>query len=153
MRNASRNLAVLAATFSLGALAATASAQSLKGRWAATITQGGVTIPFRLDIAGDGDKAVGTLYNGEDKETTTSASIRDGKVELVFEHYLTAIIANVKDGELDGQVGERHPHGDRNPRVGPGVPDHRNRSRPGDRVAGRNGSGRRPAAAGARFEA
>jgi thiol-disulfide isomerase/thioredoxin len=80
------------------------SAVKLDGRWAATVNQGGIVIPFRLDISTSGDSVVGTLYNGEDKETTTSASIRDGQVELNFEHYLTSIKATVKDGELDGEI-------------------------------------------------
>jgi thiol-disulfide isomerase/thioredoxin len=100
-----KNIAVVAAVaFGIGAGAAAAQAESLEGRWAATVVQGGTAIPFRLDIAGDGDKVVGTLYNGEDKEFTTSASIHDGKVELNFLHYLVAISATVKDGELDGKV-------------------------------------------------
>jgi len=85
-------------------IAAAASAQNLEGRWAATVTQAGVAIPFRLDISGEGDRVVGTLYNGEDKETTTSATVRDGKVQLNFEHYLTAISAEVKNGELEGKI-------------------------------------------------
>lgn len=95
--------------FALGTLAAVgvARAESLEGRWSATIVQRGLTIPFRLDIAGDADRAVGTLYNGEDKETTTSARIRDGKVELNFEHYLVSIVATAKDGELDGKLENR----------------------------------------------
>ncbi len=89
------------------AMSTLASAQNLKGRWAANTEQGGSQIPFRLDIAGEGDKAIGTLYNGEDKEYTTSASIKDGKVELNFDHYLVSIIAEVKDGELDGRIESR----------------------------------------------
>lgn len=76
----------------------------LEGRWSATLTQAGVEIPFRLDIAGNGDKVIGTLYNGDDPKTTSNGSFRDGKLELNFEHYLTSIRATVKDGELDGQV-------------------------------------------------
>jgi len=85
-------------------MAAGASAVNLDGRWEATLTQKGLAIPFRLDISGDGDKAVGTLYNGEEKETTTSAEIKNGKVRLTFEHYLTTITADVKGEELDGVV-------------------------------------------------
>jgi len=81
-----------------------AQAQNLDGRWAATVVQSGVAIPFRLDIAGGGDNVVGTLYNGQDTETTTSASIHDGKVQLNFQHYLVAISAEVRNGELDGKV-------------------------------------------------
>ncbi len=57
--------------------AQTAAAQpsNLEGRWSASLTQGNVVIPFRLDISGTGEQVVGTLYNGADIETTTSARI------------------------------------------------------------------------------
>jgi len=100
-----RTTCILAAAFTIvTAASAQNPPQSIDGRWAATVTQAGVAIPFRLDISGEGDHVVGTLYNGEDKETTTSAAIRDGKVKLNFEHYLTSITAEVKDGELDGRI-------------------------------------------------
>lgn len=84
-----------------------AAAQDLNGRWAATMEQGGSLIPFRLDITGTGDKAVGTLYNGDEKEFTTSASIKDSKVELNFDHYLVSIVAQFKDGALYGAIESR----------------------------------------------
>ena len=96
-----RTTCIVAAALSM---VTAASAQSLAGRWAATVTQAGVAIPFRLDISGDGDHVTGTLYNGEDKETTTSATIQDGKAKLNFEHYLTSITAEVKNGELEGRI-------------------------------------------------
>ena len=68
MRNISRSLSLAAIAIGIGASAATANAEKLEGRWAATTVQGGVTIPFRLDISGEGNKVVATLYNGEDKE-------------------------------------------------------------------------------------
>lgn len=81
------------------------AAENLNGRWSATLkSASGAEIPFRLDIAANGSQVVGTLYNGRDPKTTSSASIKDGKVELNFEHYLTSIQAEVKDGELDGQI-------------------------------------------------
>jgi thiol-disulfide isomerase/thioredoxin len=105
MKHLKRNLAGAAAVaFGMSVIASGGTTGTLDGRWAATVTQGGVVIPFRLDIATKGDKVVGTLYNGEDKETTTSATVQDGKVELNFEHYLTSIRAAVKDGELDGEI-------------------------------------------------
>ncbi len=80
--------------------------ENLDGRWAATLRSGagGGEIPFRLDISSHGGQVVGTLYNGRDPKTTSSASIQDGKIELNFEHYLTSIQAEVKNGELDGQI-------------------------------------------------
>jgi thiol-disulfide isomerase/thioredoxin len=89
------------------AFAAIARGEDLSGRWAATTVQNGVTIPFRLDISGEGTNAVGTLYNGEHKQTTTSAKVENGQVEFVFDHYLVAIVATVKDGELDGRLENR----------------------------------------------
>jgi thiol-disulfide isomerase/thioredoxin len=82
------------------------AADNLNGRWAATTTQGGVTIPFRLDISGEGNSVVGTLY-GHEKEFTTSGSLKDGKLELNFDHYLVSIVATVRDGELDGTIESR----------------------------------------------
>ncbi len=85
--------------------AQSAPAQNVNGRWDASLTQGGVTIPFRLEISGGGDHLAGKLYNGEqDFETTTSASYQNGALELSFLHYLTTIKANITNGELDGQL-------------------------------------------------
>jgi hypothetical protein len=85
--------------------AGTTSKDSLEGRWAATIVQDDLTIPFRLDISGNGSQVVGNLYNGaNDFETTTSEKVENGSVELNFEHYLTSITASLKDGDLDGEL-------------------------------------------------
>jgi peroxiredoxin len=106
MMTLSRSMTGVASlVFGLGAVATAAMAQNLDGRWAATTVQGGVTIPFRLDISGNGNQLTGKLYNGaDDTETTTSASIQNGKVELNFEHYLTSIKATAANGELDGRI-------------------------------------------------
>ncbi|MBV9507191.1 MAG: TlpA family protein disulfide reductase [Acidobacteriia bacterium] len=98
----------------LSASAIPASAQSLEGRWDATVTVNGALIPFRLDISGSGSTLKGTLYNGEDKEYTTDASYQNGKLVLNMEHYLTRIAATLKDGELDGNIqmrGDKGPEG------------------------------------------
>ena len=105
MRSLSTSLTVFAAVaFGIGVAAAAPQTENLDGRWSATVEQGGVTIPFRLDISSDGGNVTGTLYNGDEKEITTSASFRNGQLELVFDHYLTTITGTVKNGELDGQV-------------------------------------------------
>ncbi len=64
----------------------------------------GTEIPFRLDIEGSGAAVKGTLYNGDDTETTTSASAGNGNVTLRWEHYLTTIVATEKGGQLAGRV-------------------------------------------------
>lgn len=94
---------MIAAGFALGFGAH--AAESLDGRWAATLkSASGVVIPFRLDISQKDGQVVGTLFNGRDPKTTSSGSIRDGKLELNFEHYLTSIRAEVKNGELEGEI-------------------------------------------------
>jgi peroxiredoxin len=101
-RSSSRSFAGVA--FAALSLSAAAFAGSLDGRWDATLVQGGTTVPFRLEISGEGDKVVGTLH-GHENENTTAGKLKDGKLELVFEHYLTTIYADVQpNGELDGRV-------------------------------------------------
>jgi len=112
MTRMSRQLAALAAVIALTG-ATTASAQSVAGRWDATLTINGTEIPFRLDIAGDGKNVVGTLFNGEQTQTTTAASFENGEVRLAFEHYLTKIIATQKGDTLDGRVEGRFGGSDR----------------------------------------
>jgi len=80
------------------------AADNLSGRYDASITLNNTVIPFRLDISGEGNNLVGTLYNGAEKETTTDATFAEGKVTLNFEHYLTKIVATEKDGKLAGEV-------------------------------------------------
>jgi thiol-disulfide isomerase/thioredoxin len=106
---ATRNLAAVAAlSLCIGSLPVVAQntlqTTNLDGRWAATLTQNALVIPFRLDISGGGNHLVGKLYNGDDNETTTSARFENGTLQLNFEHYLTSISATVKDGELDGKL-------------------------------------------------
>jgi peroxiredoxin len=84
-----------------------AGAQSAAGRWNASLNVDGTAIPFRLDIAQEGQTLTGTLYNGDDKETTTSAETQNGAIVLHFDHYLTTITAKLKDGKLEGAVDGR----------------------------------------------
>ncbi len=86
------------------AAASPAAAQALNGRWDATITINGAEIPFRLDLKQEGPQIAGTLYNGDDLETTTSGRSADGSITLEWGHYLTTIVASEKNGELVGRV-------------------------------------------------
>src|ERR1700679_2321870 len=90
------------AIFALGT--SIVSAQSVSGRWDASVTVDGNAIPFRLDVSGEGRELTGTLFNGDQKETTTSARIENGAVVLHFDHYLTTITATPKNGRLEGKV-------------------------------------------------
>lgn len=101
MRNFRALLALAAILMSITAFAET---PSFNGRWNAQVTINGTVIPFRLDISGDGADRTGTLFNGEEKQTTTSAKVEGAVLELNFEHYLTKLIVTNKDGKLDGKV-------------------------------------------------
>lgn len=88
----------------VAALTSIADAESLDGRWDAQLISQGAVIPFRLEISGTGKQLTGTLFNGDVKQTTTSASWKDGTITLDFAHYLTKIIAKPGNGELKGKV-------------------------------------------------
>jgi peroxiredoxin len=106
MKGLSRRIISLAAAVMLLATIALAQspAQSLEGRWDASVTIKDVVIPFRLDITGKGADLKGTLYNGEQTQTTTGAKLENDSLTLSFDHYLTKIIATAKDGKLEGKV-------------------------------------------------
>ncbi|HEX8999448.1 MAG TPA: hypothetical protein VGB07_06085, partial [Blastocatellia bacterium] len=88
----------------VASFAAAQQVQPLQGRWDAVVTVNGSAIPFRLDIAGKGNKVTGTLFNGEQKQTTTGAKWQGETLTLEFGHYLTKIIVTPKDGQLVGKV-------------------------------------------------
>lgn len=49
----------------------TADAQSVAGRWEATVALNGVAIPFRIELSGDGSNLIGWFFNGDDKVVST----------------------------------------------------------------------------------
>jgi thiol-disulfide isomerase/thioredoxin len=113
MRHVSTTLFGIAlVTLGVGASATAARAdspaQALDGRWDATVTIKDAVIPFRLDVATKGGTVTGTLFNGDQTQTTTNATVgKDGTVTLEFAHYLTTIKAKAtpdNNGELEGTV-------------------------------------------------
>jgi thiol-disulfide isomerase/thioredoxin len=108
MRLSSRNIGLAVIVAGLGASFAAAQstkADSLDGRWDASLDNHGTTIPFRLDISGSGPTLKGTFYDGfKPYDGTTSATFQDGKLVLNIEHYLTTITATLQDGQLVGNV-------------------------------------------------
>jgi peroxiredoxin len=81
-----------------------AGAQSVAGRWNGSLNLDGTVIPFRLNISGEGQDLRGTLFNGDQKETTTNAEWQNGSIVLHFDHYLTTITAKPIGGKLEGAV-------------------------------------------------
>lgn len=85
----------------------TSTSNSLQGRWDAEFTLNQTVIPFRLDVSGEGSSLTGTLYNGDLKQTTTSAVFEAGRLTLNFDQYLTRIVATLETDHLSGTVDGR----------------------------------------------
>src|SRR5262249_39018562 len=98
-----KGLAMLAAVAALTALPSPARAQSIAGLWDATVTAGGVDVPFRFEISGSGSSVKGSFFNGDEKMTSTSGRFENGSLALVWDAYETKLDAALKDGQLDGQ--------------------------------------------------
>jgi thiol-disulfide isomerase/thioredoxin len=60
-------------------------------------------VPFRFEIAGTGSNVKGSFFNGDEKVTSTSGQLANGKLTLSFDEYGTRLEADVRDGQLDGQ--------------------------------------------------
>jgi len=101
-------LLLAAGSTSLAIASAPKEAETVDGRWNASLIHNGQEIPFRLDISGSGPTLKGTLYNGfVPYDGTTSATFEEGRLVLNIEHYLTVIDATLKDGTLSGTVSVR----------------------------------------------
>ncbi|HYM23400.1 MAG TPA: TlpA disulfide reductase family protein [Vicinamibacterales bacterium] len=76
---------------------------SIAGLWDATVTVGGIEIPFRMELSGAGSSAKGSFFNGDDKIASTTGSFQNGSLSLSFDEYGSTLEAALKDGALDGQ--------------------------------------------------
>ena len=93
----------VAALLALLTFPARAAAQALNGLWDATIVVGGVEVPFRMELSGSGSDVKGSLFNGDEKTTSTTGQLQNGALVLSFDEYGTKLEATVKDGRLEGQ--------------------------------------------------
>src|SRR6185369_15440866 len=82
-----------------------AAAQPVNGLWDATVVvnNGALEIPFRFELSGSGPNVKGSFFNGDDKTTSTSGSLENGRLTLNFDELGTKLEATLKDGRLDGQ--------------------------------------------------
>src|SRR5262245_13348678 len=107
--NTKRLVLVAVSALALVALAAPARAQSLTGLWDASVVvsagqdKGTIEVPFRFEISGAGSSVKGSFFNGDEKVTSTSGQLANGKLTLSFDEYGTTVEADVKGGQLEGQ--------------------------------------------------
>jgi len=85
------------------ALVCAALAQSIAGRYDATIHVGDLVIPFRFELSGDRANPQGTFFNGEERLTSSSGRLSDGVLNLQWDYLATRLEATYKDGVIDGQ--------------------------------------------------
>ncbi|HTA71700.1 MAG TPA: TlpA disulfide reductase family protein [Bryobacteraceae bacterium] len=94
------------AKFSLAmliAIAPAAVAQSLAGRWDATVQVSGVDIPFRFELSGEGANVKGSFFNGDEKITSTSGRFDNGSLVLRWDDHASSLDAAFHDGVLEGR--------------------------------------------------
>jgi hypothetical protein len=84
-----------------------ARAETLNGRWDATVTIKDVDIPFRIDFSGEGSKFTGTVFNGDLPVASTDGHFENGALAVSFGHYLSKLEATVKEGQLEGKLSGR----------------------------------------------
>ena len=94
------------------AFAPAAMAQSLAGRWDATVNVNGVDIPFRFDLAGDGAGIKGTFFNGDVRFNSTRGRLESGSLKLAWDYYASRLEASAKDGALEGNYIQSRRTGD-----------------------------------------
>src|SRR5580704_12336093 len=85
------------------AIAPAAVAQSLAGRWDATVQVSGVDIPFRFELSGDGANVKGSFFNGDERITSTSGKFENGSLVLKWDDHASKLDATLHDGVLEGK--------------------------------------------------
>jgi thiol-disulfide isomerase/thioredoxin len=84
-----------------------AQTATLGGLWDATVTVGGIDVPFRMELSGAGAAARGAFFNGDEKVTSTTGSFENGSLTLSFDEYGTALQATLsRDGADDVLAGQ-----------------------------------------------
>lgn len=97
------------AFFAVGLLAALtfalpSAAPSAAGQWEGTVIVDNITIPFRIDIAGKGNKLQGAFINGDERVTSSRGTQIHDAVELDFDQYAEFLRATIEGGELKGTI-------------------------------------------------
>src|SRR3954470_12531353 len=105
LRMTTKLSAFLVVLLALAARPSPAAAPPVNGLWDATVLvhNGALEIPFRFELPGWRASVKGSFFNGDDKTTSTSGSLQNGKLTLNFDELGTKLEATLKDGQLDGE--------------------------------------------------
>jgi thiol-disulfide isomerase/thioredoxin len=85
------------------AIASVGMAQSLAGRWDASVNVSGVDTPFRFELAGEGANVKGSFFNGDERITSTSGKFENGSLVLKWDDHASRLEATLHDGVLEGK--------------------------------------------------
>jgi len=90
------------------AMAASAHAQTLTGRWDGTIAIDQMKIPFSMHFEMTGQSVKGSFYKGEQRVASTAGSFDGTVLRLTFAQFGRELNAKLVDGMLKGSYGS-HP--------------------------------------------
>ncbi|HEX2445793.1 MAG TPA: TlpA disulfide reductase family protein [Vicinamibacterales bacterium] len=73
------------------------------GRWDATVVANGVEVPFEFEIVEKGAALQGSFFNGDERVSSTSGRIEDGRLVLRFDQFATRLDLALENGALTGE--------------------------------------------------
>jgi thiol-disulfide isomerase/thioredoxin len=79
-----------------------ASATSITGLWDATVVVNQIEIPFRFEIAQNGNRVQGFFFEGDRKIGSTSGSFVDGRLKLEYDYLSTTFEISFEGDQLHG---------------------------------------------------
>ncbi len=100
------SLLLATSAFSLGA--------PIAGTWEGTATIRGQEVPVRLQLSGQPSNLKANLLNGPEQAPATSATLKDGKLVVIFNYYARSLEATLDGDKLTGTFGL----------ISPGTPAH-----------------------------
>jgi len=86
----------------------------IAGTWEGTATVRGQQVPVRLQISGQPSNLKANLLNGPEQAPATSATLKDGKLVVIFNYYARSLEATLDGDKLSGTFGL----------ISPGTPAH-----------------------------
>jgi peroxiredoxin len=102
-------LLILSAALIGGCGRPTAQQANLNGLWDAVAITNGVEIPFRYEIAVQGNQAQGFFFEGDQRVGSSSGSFAGGELKINYEHLNTILEARVENNQLVGDYRDLRP--------------------------------------------
>ena len=86
------------------------SATNVTGLWDATVIVNRVEIPFRFEIAQNGNQVQGFFFEGDAKLGSTSGSVANGRLMLKYDYLNTTLEAIFEGDQLHGIYRDNRPN-------------------------------------------